>query len=510
MPAALYLCIHARDFAAQALAREHKLGARALAILSGTLPLERVFAMNAAARQQGMALGMSRVRAESFSLTLLRRSRDCEDSAFAELVSSAERFSPRVEAIAAPCEESCGATLVLDISGSERLFGSAQQIASTVCRAVGNIGFEASVVASHNACTALLKARGLPGASAIASGDEAHTLTPLPLYVLQPDEAQAETFSAWGIHTLGELAALPTKALAARMGPEGVRLQAEARGNAAHLLVPEEEAADAPLRESLELEHPVELLEPLLLLLSQMLETLLQRAATRSLAIASVETCLVLDGPSNADARTEHRCEVRPTLPERDRLILLKLIQLDLELHPPAAAVIAMRVTAYPARPQTAQQGLFAALAPEAGTDGDFVGAPAKAGGRRPRRRPRTARHPRARGISALPTSRSVTAVSRAPAPKSASSRLCSAHDAPAACGCRRVARQSSSCNVLRRTTTDAANTSGPWCSSGAWWTHPAWCREEWDVVLQEEPQRCLRLAHDPSASCWYVIGIYD
>jgi hypothetical protein len=104
-----------------------------------------------------------------------------------------------------------------------------------------------------------------------------------------------------------------------------------------------------------------------------------------------------------------------------------------------------------------------------------------------------------------------------------------------------------------QRLTLQAA--SGPWRSSGAWWTHPAWCREEWDVVLKEEelervqdwcirhtreptfanygkygapsghtysenalkeealkdaPQRCLRLAHDPAASCWYVIGTYD
>jgi protein ImuB len=51
---------------------------------------------------------------------------------------------------------------------------------------------------------------------------------------------------------------------------------------------------------------------------------------------------------------------------------------------------------------------------------------------------------------------------------------------------------------------------SGPWRSSGAWWTHPAWCREEWDVVLKEPPQRCLRLAHDPGSGGWYVIGLYD
>jgi protein ImuB len=59
---------------------------------------------------------------------------------------------------------------------------------------------------------------------------------------------------------------------------------------------------------------------------------------------------------------------------------------------------------------------------------------------------------------------------------------------------------------------------SGPWRSSGAWWTHPAWCREEWDVALENVSQntpvadagRCLRLAHDPAAGGWYVIGMYD
>ena len=82
----------------------------------------------------------------------------------------------------------------------------------------------------------------------------------------------------------------------ARVGQSGFRLQAQARGEYSHLLVPTEEPADAALCESMELEHPVELLEPLLFLLSQMLEQVLQRAAQRALAIASVETCLVLDG----------------------------------------------------------------------------------------------------------------------------------------------------------------------------------------------------------------------
>ena len=48
-----------------------------------------------------------------------------------------------------------------------------------------------------------------------------------------------------------------------------------------------------------------------------------------------------------------------PGTPERDPPTLLKLIQLDLELHPPEGAVIALRIEAHPARPQTAQQGFL-------------------------------------------------------------------------------------------------------------------------------------------------------
>ena len=68
----------------------------------------------------------------------------------------------------------------------------------------------------------------------------------------------------------------------------------------------------------------MELLEPLLFLLSRMLEKLTQRAAQRALAIASVETCLVLDvtptlgtsphgAPDAAGARPPHTAQAGST-----------------------------------------------------------------------------------------------------------------------------------------------------------------------------------------------------
>jgi protein ImuB len=510
MPASLYLCVHLRDFAAQALVcSDRALHSRAVAVLSGEPPLERVFAMTQQARQLGMEEGMSRVHAESFSVGVVRRDRRQEDRSFAELMQCTKRFSPQVETISSPQEESCGATLVLDVTGSERLLGSAAQIGATLWGSVCAFGYEASVASAHRASVALLAARGTLGVTTIAPGCEAETLAPLPLSVLEPDVITVQIFESWGIHNLRQLAALPTKPLAARLGQSGLRLQQLARGECSSPLVPTEEPVDAPLMESMELEHPVELLEPLLFLLSQILEQLLQRAAQRALAIASVETCLVLDGPSNA-ARNEHRRMVRPTLPERGRLTLLKLIQLDLEQHPPEAAVIGVRVTAYPARAQTAQHGLFAAQAPEAGhmeillarlrklVGEGRVGAPELLDSHVPEAF-RIANFE----IAQTSLQPSVSTRLKSPVPALRMVRPPCAVD---------VEVQGDSPSLIeyegRRLRLQTA--SGPWRTSGAWWTHPAWCREEWEVVLKEQPQRCLRLAHDPAANCWYVIGIYD
>jgi protein ImuB len=532
MPSPLYLCVHLRDFAAQALTHSHgesnEPRPHAVAVLSGDPPLERVFAINQHARLLGLEPGMSRVQAESFPVAVLRRDRQQEDIAFAQLMNCAERFSPRIETIASPEEETCGATFVLDVSGSERLLGSAQQIATTLRLSVRDAGYEASVAAAHNAYAAILAARGIPGATAIAPGRAAEALAPLPLTVLATGDAEAQTFATWGIHTLGQLAALPTKSLIARLGQSSLHLQAQARGEYDHLLIPTAEPADAMLCESMELEHPVELLEPLLFLLSQMLTQVTQRAAQRALSIASVETCLILEGSAE---RLEHRRTVRPALPERDHQTLLKLIQLDLELHPPEAAVIALRIQAHPARPQTMQQGLFAAQAPEAGRLEILLARLRKLVGEGRVGAPELldTHAPEAFRVTnfEIETS-SPNRIQYAPE----SVTFSATRSAPHASALRMVRPPRAVAIELRGEAPSAMHYegqrlilqagSGPWRSSGAWWVahnrpplaivgdKHAWCREEWDVVLQENPQRCLRLAHDPNANCWYVIGIYD
>jgi protein ImuB len=506
MSVPVYLCLHLRDFAAQTLVRlEPELRKRPVAILDGDPPLETVFALNQRARILGLESGMSRLQAESFDgVSVSARIKQREDSAFLIFMKSAERFSPRIEVMASPTESISGAALILDASGSERLFGTPAQIAAALRREVDAAGFEPSIATSCNAYAAVLAARGFPGTTVIPPQNESTVLSPLPLSVLALEPEQEETFASWGIKTLGALAALPQKALIARIGQAGYRLQALARGEYQHLLVPVASPADAVLSESAELEHPVDLLEPLLFVLSRMLEQIIERAAERALAIACVETRLVLD----CATRKEHRRVVRPALPECNHHTLLKLVQLDLEMHPPEAAVIALHMQAQPARPQTLQQGLFVQQTPEAGRlevllarlrkllGEDRVGAPELLDSHRPDAfrmapffpntgaRPQTA----ASGIN-------VSALRMLRPPRTV-----------------RVEMQDSRMVTLlldgRKLPVFRA--SGPWKASGAWWTHSEWCREEWDVALGEQERLCCRVAYDPGARCWYLTGIYD
>jgi len=506
MSAPVYLCLHLRDFAAQTLVRlEPELRKRPVAILDGDPPLETVFALNQSARNLGLESGMSRLQAESFEgVSVSARVKQREDSAFLIFMKSAERFSPRIEVLASPTESTSGAALILDAYGSERLFGAPAQIAAALRREVDAAGFEPSIATSSNAYAAVLAARGFPGTTVIPLQNESAILSPLPLSVLELEPDQEETFASWGIKTLGALAALPQKALIARIGQAGYRLQALARGEYQHLLVPVVSPADAVLSESTELEHPVDLLEPLLFVLSRMLEQIITRAAERALAIAYVETRLVLD----CATRKEHRRVVRPALPECNHHTLLKLIQLDLETHPPEAAVIALHMQAQPARPQTVQQGLFAPRTPEAGRlevllarlrkliGEDRIGAPELLDNHRP------------------------DAFRMAPFLPDTSTPLQTATTRIHASALRmlrpprtvRVEMQDSrmAALVLDGRKLHVLQTSGPWKASGTWWTHSEWCREEWDVSLGEQERLCCRVAYDPGARCWYLTGIYD
>ena len=204
-------------------------------------------------------------------------------------------------------------------------------------------------------------ARGLPPSATvkvIPQGEEAAALAELPFAVLDPSLEQAETFAAWGVHTLGMLAALPEKNLVARMGQEGRRLWQLARGERRISFNPS--SRRSTLAEHMELDSPVELLDSLLFVVGAMLDQLIVRANARLVALAAVTITLTLDR-GGTHART-----VRPALPTNDKQLWIKLLHLDLEAHPPPAAVLAVALDAEPGATSKVQLGLFSPQLPEA------------------------------------------------------------------------------------------------------------------------------------------------
>jgi protein ImuB len=497
--AVMYAVIHIPNFAAQVAVRQRpELRRSPFALVEGEPPAEVVITANKAARSSGVEAGMTRLQAETIpGVTVVRRVPEDEVSALMVLHTTACMFSPRIEHV-----EYLPGTYALDIRGMNGLFGDEARLADKLRQSIMEAGFLANTAVSQNFDAAVCLARGRNGISVVSPDCEAEALRDLLLYVLNPSVEQAETFRAWGIRTCGQLAALAETDLISRIGQAGKRLHLLARGVWPHLMFPMEPNFEESLAERMELDFPVEMLEPLLFLLARMTDALLERVKSRALAIAMLRVILHLDGGR------QHERVVRPALPLEDKPTLLKLLQLDLETHPPNAAILSVELHAQSAAPYRAQHGLFLPQAPEPGRlevllarlrkllGEDRVGSVELKNDHRPnafRVVPFAPPPPK----KSEPASLSVATALRVYRPPQTVG-VTLVGNAPV-----RVFWEGQ-----RYTVREIA---GPWRVSGQWWSEANWCREEWDVRLAaESAERVCRIAYDPCSRCWYVQGTYD
>jgi len=145
-----------------------------------------------------------------------------------------------------------------------------------------------------------------------------------------------EILTKWGIRTLGAFGALAGPEVFERLGDHGLQWQAVARGVDPRPLVPWVD--EIPFEAALELEWPIEGLEPLSFVLARLFEPLSERLERADRGAAVIHTSLRL---------TTKRVHVR-TLPlpspMRDAKTLRTLVLLDLETHPPDAQIDIVRV----------------------------------------------------------------------------------------------------------------------------------------------------------------------
>src|SRR5262245_38376550 len=350
----MFACVYIPDFPLQAVLRSQPhLRNEAVVVLNTKPPLYTVAAANAKARQSGIQIGMTRLQAETCPRAhICWRSEQEELATQQALLECAQNISPRVEATAAD-------TLVIDIAGLSHLFGSPTQIAQRLAKAARNLCLEANVAIAANPQAAALAARGIAGIVVIPAGEEPRYLSKLSINVLQLAPEMSQTLERWGIRTSGELARLPEIELSERLGQEGLRLQAFSRGAASRPLIPHEELLN--FEDDRELEYALETLEPLSFVMSGMLADLCARLAQHSLAASQVSLNLELD---SRVVRFYDRV-FKLSVPTCDSKVLLKLLQLNLEAHPPEAAILKVRLALEPAKPRITQHGFFVTSGPE-------------------------------------------------------------------------------------------------------------------------------------------------
>ena len=532
-----FASIFVPNFWLQAVVRaEPALRERGLVLIDGNPPLSKVVAIDEAAAQMGIEIGMTKTDVEQFAgAKILPRFPAQEKIAHAALLDVGWSISPRMEDIAQ-------GTIVLDLSGLTSLFGAEKDIGAHLIQRLKACGLDGNVAIASNIETALIAARGFAGITIISPGEESHCLGGLAVRVLSPSNETAEILDRWGVATCADLACLPILDLSERLGQEGVCLHARARGESTRALLITEPADS--FEEEMELDDAVEELEPLSFLLGRLLDQLCERLKARSLGAASLCVRFKLQ-PSFENAvviqeafRTEkqpgrYEKQMQLPVPMRDSKMLLTLLRLRLQRHPPDAPIQKITLTAEAARPRVMEGNLFLPSFPDPEKleltiarivhvvgEGN-VGSPSLTNTHRPgdfkmqrflipqEASPINSGCGRARHRADEHADGTIPASFRVFRP--AIPATLALHT-----GCpTRVAFQG-----LRG---EVSAASGPWRTSGDWWQEDRWQQDEWDLEIhfQDTAERSssdgfhpnpgiYRFYYDSLRRSWFVRGVYD
>lgn len=434
--------------------------------------------------------------------------------------------------------------VIMDLSGLTRLLGERQAIAAELRRTAADRGLRVRIAMADGRTAARLLVHQRPGVTVVDPDGDVDALGPLPVEALRAlvdDDADKElpelirTLRRWGVTTLGAFAALPPADIAARLGQRGVRWQRVAGGDELEPLVPS--VPEERFEQAMDLEWPIEGLEPLSFVLSRLLEPMAAHLERRDRGAAVLHVRLHLV------SRALHERSLQLPVPLRDARTLRTLLLLDLESHPPSAAIDRVVVAVDPTPARVLQYSLLTrplpspeqvstlmarlnalmgegrcgspavvdswrpgafSMAPFAPVDGGRVGGVGRVGG-----------EGKALVESGESQPRVVVALRRfrfaVPA------RVLVEDGRPV-----RVTTERSGI-----TGGCIDKSAGPWRTSGQWWAEPfglgeagkaggagrsepdsPWDRDEWDVTVSDGAT--YRLFRERDANAWFIDGVLD
>lgn len=316
----------------------------------------------------------------------------------------------------------------------------------------------------------------------------------------------------WGIHTLGQLAALDKEQLGARLGPEAIRMWERANGRSSRLLKlirPPES-----FQESFEFEREIETAEPLLFMLRRFLEQLGVRLAAIYLVAKELTLRITFansrqDEPAVAGKQIYERVFKIPQ-PTNDVDLLFRMLQTHLENFRSEHPIVAVSLSAEPIKAPGEQFGLFETTVRNpyqlsetlarltALLGGHRIGTPVLEETHRPdafRMQPfswaAVFAVPSGETSRALRTAHTTAALRRFRPGVPAS--VLQDEDIPT-----HVRSAEMSGKII--------DERGPYLLSGNWWDEKAWGRAEWDLQLQT----CELVRAHECDGVWKIDGVYD
>jgi hypothetical protein len=298
--------------------------------------------------------------------------------------------------------------------------------------------------------------------------------------------------------------------LSARLGQDGIALQRMARGVDAGPLVPD---PDVPrFLERIELEWPIDGLEPLAFVLARLLEPLSEALERADRGAAAIHLDLRLVD------RTRHVRLLQLPAAMRDPKVLRTLLVLDLESHPPPAAIDIVAIEVDPAPGRVLQYSLLERARPSPETLATLTarlgalvgesrcGQPVLLDSHGPdafelRRFAPDDRHlPPPVPAVAPGLEHAVLRRFRPPI----AIRVAVAHGRPSHVAIDRRGMPGG----------HVEQCAGPWRTSGAWWKGQSaqgarpWNRDEWDVALSDGS--VCRLFQVRDTALWFLDGVVD
>ena len=312
-----------------------------------------------------------------------------------------------------------------------------------------------------------------------------------------------EILHKWGIHTLGQLAALDKEDLAARLGSEAVNMWERANGqsNRPLKLVRQPESFE----ESFEFENEIETAQPLLFMLRRFLQQLSFRLSAIYLVAKELRLQITFSNKQHYE-----RCFKIPQ-PTNDVDLLFQMLHTHLENFKSEYQITAVSLEAEPTKASQQQFGLFeiplrdpnqlyetlARLIALLGSD--RVGTPVLEETHRSDAFHIEPFSWEAGGTTSVSSHYLPDAPERVPPialrrfRPAVSASVFLSEDIPA---------HLRSANVNGK----VAEQRGPYLASGNWWDETAWARSEWDLQLEN----AVLLRCHQSGEAWEVDGVYD